>query len=960
MTTIHGFVRTNTRELPEIRAALHEYIHEGTRARLCWLERSDENKTFCIAFRTPAFDDTGVFHILEHSVLCGSERYPVKEPFVELMKGSVNTFLNALTYPDRTCYPVSSRNDRDFLNLTRVYLDAVFFPSIYQKREIFEQEGHHISFAEGTPARQGVVLNEMRGAFADPDTILLHAISKGLFPDTTYRFVSGGAPASIPTLTYEAFLATHRRFYHPSNAWLMLDGAIEPEETFALLDSYLSRFRAIEPDTAISLQQPVKQPMTVHRYALGEDESPETKTRLGFGFVLGTFRDKKKMIAAQILNDVLCGSTQAPLCRPILERELAENVSLSNMEEEQQPWMLLEVENLRQEDAETVRCILFDTLRALCRDGLDHSQVEASLAALEFRMRERDYGTMPRGLVFIMDMLSSAIYGGDPADRLEFGTLFEELREDLKNGYFERLLGEIFLNNPHTAETMLLPSKTEAEERRKQEAVRLQAYLDARSEEEKTALAEQERALLAAQQQPDSKEALATIPHIRVSDLPEEPVSIPSELQTLSGLQTLTHDVDSDGILYATLYFAADDLTEAEIPYASLLCSLMCQLPTETMDLLELQKQMRLQLGGASVGLTAYSRMDLLPARIYVNCSASMLRDNLKNGAELTARILRQTQFSDEKLILTLVRQMRESLQQQILASGSSFALLRVSACAKPDSVFSELTRGISFFQFLCELERSFSACFSALREMLCSLADRLFTTKRMMLSVTGDAAPAAGELAAMFTDLLPEGEACGSTLVLQPFGARKEGIVIPSDVSFAAIGADLPDGAFTGQLRVACRVASIGHLWNEVRVQNGAYGAGMSVRDNGTLTAYSYRDPSAKTSLQAIGRTGGYLRSIADTSLEPYIIGAISDAEPLLSPSLMGTIADLWYLKGMTPQLRRRLRREMLSFESDDLEPCADLIDACMQNGSVCVLGPEQQLSACSDLTRMSLTKNS
>ena len=365
MTTIHGFSVTSCRAVPELRATLHEYTHLRTGARLCWLERNDENMTFCIAFRTPAFDDTGVFHILEHSVLCGSERYPVKEPFVELMKGSVNTFLNALTYPDKTCYPVSSRNGQDFLNLTRVYLDAVFFPAIYKKEAIFQQEGHHIAFTGDAPSRQGVVLNEMRGAAADPDTIMLRALCEGLFPDTTYRFASGGDPASIPALTYASFLETHRRYYHPSNAFLMLDGAIDAEATFALLDEYLSRFDMLPIDTRIPLQKPVCAPLSKRFYALSEGEPLETRTKLGFGFVLGSFRDKKRLVAAQILADALCGSNEAPLCKAVLDLALAENVSLSTMEEEQQPWLLLEAENLRFEDCEAVRSALFDTLRAL-------------------------------------------------------------------------------------------------------------------------------------------------------------------------------------------------------------------------------------------------------------------------------------------------------------------------------------------------------------------------------------------------------------------------------------------------------------------------------------------------------------------------------------------------------------------------------------------------------------------
>ena len=414
MTALHGFEQTRQRRIDELDAVLHEYTHAASGARLCWLEREDENKSFCAAFRTLPYDDTGVFHILEHSVLCGSKQFPVKEPFVELMKGSLNTFLNALTFPDKTCYPVASRNSRDFLNLMRVYLDAVFFPSIHEKPEIFQQEGWHYELHDGVLTRSGVVLNEMKGAFADADELLINAMSRALFPDSPYRFVSGGDPEAIPSLTYEAFTAAHKRFYHPANSYLLLDGSIDQDESFALLDGYLSQFAAIDPDTQIHAQPPVRAERRTIDYPLPAGEPMQQRWKLGCGYVIGTYQDAQTLFAAQVLSDVLCGSNHAPLCRAILEQGLAEDVVLSCDEQCMQPNLLLRVQNFREADLPAIQATIRDTLTALCENGLDREQIEASLASFEFKLRERDYGTMPRGLIFELEILASWLYGGDP------------------------------------------------------------------------------------------------------------------------------------------------------------------------------------------------------------------------------------------------------------------------------------------------------------------------------------------------------------------------------------------------------------------------------------------------------------------------------------------------------------------------------------------------------------------
>lgn len=950
MSTLHGFEELRVRRVKELHAQLHEYTHTASGARLCWLEREDENKTFCASFRTLPFDDSGVFHILEHSVLCGSRKFPVKEPFVELLKGSLNTFLNAFTYPDKTCYPVSSRNDQDFLNLMRVYLDAVFFPSIYQKPEIFQQEGWHYELHDDVLTRSGVVLNEMKGAFAEEDTLLSNALSRALFPDSAYRFESGGDPEAIPTLSYETFTATHRRFYHPSNSYLLLDGSIDLQRTLALLDEYLSQFTAIDPDTTILPQPPVHPAARTIDYPLPAGEAAERRWKLGRGYVFGTFADTQQLFAMQILCDVLCGSNHAPLCRAVLDRGLAENVLLSCMDEYLQPFVVLQVQNFREDDLATIENTLHETLCALCESGLDHAQLEASLASLEFKLRERDYGTMPRGLVYILEILSSWLYDGDPAARLSFGPVFDQLRSGIDEGYYEALLRRLLLENPHTAQILMRPSLRCGQQRQEKEAAALRAALDAMRPAEKATITAQQALLAQLQQQPDSQQALATIPHVALSDLPRDPASIPT--QTLSD-GTLLHPLQTDGILYPTLYFTADDLSAEELPYAALLDALISQLAADGMDAQELQRQQRLLLGSFSIRCMPVSLYHKPQGyRLYLAVSCSALASRLPQAIRLVAGMLTRTDFSDREKLLALLRQLREGMQQQIISAGSSYALMRAGAALDAASACAEQCGGITFYRWLCALEKDFDARADALRARLQALSTRLFAMDRLRLSLTGGSQQDAQTILRLLQAALPVGQGCGAPQPVALLPIQREGIVIPSEVSFAGVCGMTHE--YSGALRIAARAASLGHYWNEIRVQGGAYGTGLSVRDSGLVSAYTYRDPDCARSRRAIAATGSYLRQLSASGApqDINIIGAISDAEPLLSERLKGAVADTWLLKGMTLAERSLLRHEMLDTTAESLADSGILIEQALATGAVCVLGPRTQLEACGDLT--------
>ena len=597
--TVHGFIVEREVPLPELDAVMYQMKHEKTGLELVWISREEENKVFGIGFETLPWNDTGVFHILEHSVLCGSKNYPVKEPFVELLKNSMNTFLNAMTFPDKTFYPVASRNDKDFVNLMRVYLDAVFYPAVYTKPEIFYQEGWHYEFdSEGKPGYKGVVFNEMKGAFADADELMDMTINRVLFPDTPYRYVSGGDPTKIPDLTYEEFIESHKRFYSPSNAYVYLDGAMDIDAILGIInDEYLSSFEQTKRMDPPTLQSAVDAGEQQIEYEIGADENEDGKIRMSWGRVIGTYAEREKLTAMQILSDVLTGNNQAPLTKAVLEDGLAETMRLYTIDGVANPWVKIEARNVKKENCKQVEKRIFDTLNALANGGLDHEKLEASMANLEFQMRERDYGSYPQGLILGMQVFDSWLYGGAPEANLQIGDLFVHLREKMKQGYFEHLIREELLENPHRCKVTLIPSKTAGEARRAKEAKRIEDESAMWSDKVREEIIAKQERLEAWQNSEDTPEQLAALPHLELSDLSRTPQEQPIEELVIDGQKVLVHRVNSSGIAYITLYFDENHYTEAELPALGLLCRLFGNLETTQSSVEELNNRVRLLCG---------------------------------------------------------------------------------------------------------------------------------------------------------------------------------------------------------------------------------------------------------------------------------------------------------------------------------------------------------------------------
>lgn len=953
----HGFTVTRVRELSELNAEMIELTHDKTGLEAIWLKRDEENKTFGIAFETLPWNDTGVFHILEHSVLCGSDKYRVKEPFVELLKNSMNTFLNAMTYPDKTVYPVCSRNNKDFVNLMRVYLDAVFHPLIYSKPEIFHQEGWHYEFDEnGTPSYKGVVFNEMKGAFASADELMDNAMNVALFPDSPYRYVSGGDPAKIPDLSYEEFISSHKKFYSPSNAYIFLDGSIDIDEILGIIEKeYLKDYSKTERIAPPAMQQPVKAEEVEVKYELGEDEDPKNRTRMAWGNVIGSFDDRERLVAMQVLAEVLAGTNQAYLNKAILSKGLAEDVVVQIYDGILQPWIRLEAKNLEADNKAEVEEVIFSELSRLADEGFDHEQLEAVMTNLEFQLRERDYGYAPTGLIFGLSTLDTWLYGGDPAATLEVGDLFTNLKKKMAEGYFENLVREVLIDNPHSCKVVLTPSREAGEERRKLEADRLSAESAEWSDSDRERLLAEQKTLEDWQHSADSEEDLKSIPSLELSDISTEPEIIPTEELEISGIKILKHEVSSNGIVYYNLYFDADGLSEEEIPQLSFLCELLGEMKTSEHSEKELVTLTHLLCGALKFTIAAYEKSNqTTDCKVKLVASFSALKSKCADALKFVVELLTKTLFESENVALDLLKQLKTRMFQSIVMSGHRAAMTRVAAQLSAAGVIGECASGFTWYKWLRNNEANWN--WAELSGKLIALSKKIITKNGLTASFTGADDGIIADAAKYLAEKLPSTEnSCHGVQAVSAWGKRLEGIVIPADICFAVVGENMIEhgSVYGGEMSLAARIISLAYLWNVIRVQGGAYGTGMTIRPNSGLFCYSFRDPNAARSLESYKGAADFVKEFAQsgTDLTGFIIGAISDASPLLTPKIKGATADGFYWREISNEDRRKIREEIMSSTPETLTRLSESIRETIENAGVCVIAARNKLEECGEL---------
>ncbi|MBQ6622903.1 MAG: insulinase family protein [Mogibacterium sp.] len=949
---IHGFRVTERRDVPELEAVLWRMTYEKNGAELCWLDRADENKTFAIAFKTIPQDDTGVFHILEHSVLCGSEKYPVKEPFVELLKSSLQTFLNALTFPDKTMYPVASRNDQDFLNLIDVYMDAVLHPLSISDPHAFLQEGWHyeLDAPDGELIRNGVVYNEMKGAFASQDEVLQSGLNRLLFPDNCYGCESGGHPDHIPELTYENYLESHRKYYHPSNSRIFLDGMVDADAVLAKLDEYLSAYDYLAVDSDIPMQLPVSPDEEECLYEVSEGDAD--KLILAEGWVYGDYTDRKKTYAFNILSEVLAGSNEAPLTKAILEDGLAVDVDFQALDGIQQPYVVLVLRNVpegkRAEAYEKVE----EIFRGIVAQGVDKKRLRAALNRLEFLTREKDYGTMPRGLIYAMESMDSWLYGGDPMQNLLTSAVFAELREAVETDYFEEILRTCILENPHRAKLTLLPSRTLGEEKAAKERAELAAVKASWTKEQTLDVIERFRVLREKQGRKDTEEELASLPVLALSDVPEEVRETPLEELEIAGVRVLHPEVATNGILYLDLYFDLSDLTVPELQQARFMARMLGEVATTHYDVNALQGEIDEHLGRLSANVTVLGKAgDVRKATPYLTVNVALLESRKAEAVCILREVLMESQFTDREYLYNELRQGRISMEQSIIGGGNSYARQRVAARFSVLGALTEALMGIDLLRWMQELEAGYEQQGEAFSKALTVLSRKVFARERLLIGVTGPLDEAwIAELAGLMYEA-PMGEPIGYTV---REGAAGEGFKIPASVSFTAKGANLYalESAYSGTASVAAQILTYGFLWNTIRVKGGAYGTGLRLALNGDALFSSYRDPSGNRSVCSFDEAGEALRAFCagDERLDKYIISTIGGQEPLLTPRMEGKRAMLYVFLGQSAEDRRRIRAEILHTTKEDLLRTADQLDEVCRKAGVCVIGGAEILEACGD----------
>ncbi len=949
MTITQGFKLIKEQDISELKTRAMFFYHVKTGAQLLSLSNNDENKVFGITFRTPPADSTGVAHILEHSVLCGSQRYPVKEPFVELMKGSLKTFLNAFTYPDKTCYPVASQNKQDFYNLIDVYLDAVFYPRLISF--IFQQEGWHFELEKPNQplTYKGIVFNEMKGAYSSPDNILTRYSLQSLFPDNTYGFDSGGHPRHIPDLTFEQFRAFHSKFYHPSNSRIWFYGNDDPDERLMLINGYLKDFDPIQTDLTIKLQSSFDRPRrSTHPFMVGEEKKNEAKGMVTLNWLLCETQHVELNFALRILEYILLGMPASPLRKALIDSGLGEDIVGEGLGNELiQTYFSTGLRGIKVKNAQIIECLIIDTLTELAQGGIDPNTVEAALNTIEFRLREQNTGSFPRGLQLMLRSLTSWLYDGDPLALLAFEAPLKDIKHKAEKtpSYFEDIIDSLFLKNPHRTTLILEPNPNIKEKEETYEKDRLIKARSAMNLDELNAIIENTRELKRLQETPDPPEALATIPILELKDLDRKNKVIPTECLNYQGTPILFHDLFTNSIAYLDLGFNLHTLPDKYLPYIPLFGRSLVEIGTEKEDYVALTQRISRKTGGI------IPQLFTSPVKDATHCAAWLfLRSKamLLQAEELTGilnEVLLDLRLDNQKRFRQMVLEEKARQEEKILSAGHQVVNLRLQAYFDEAHWAAEQMGGVSYLFFLKKLIRDVDENWSYVLSVLEGIRNILINRKSMMINITLDGAESS-YFEPHVKGLLEAISGChvGETDWSPKRPSASEGMTLPSHINYVGKGANLFSLGyrFHGSALVITRHLRNTWLWDRVRVQGGAYGA-FCLFDHlsGILTLVSYRDPNLIETLEVFDQAARFLRDldISDKELTKSIIGTIGDLDAHMLPDAKGYVSMLRYLSCDTEELRQQMRDEVLGTKIADFKIFANVLDQVKDKGIVKIL---------------------
>lgn len=930
--------------------------HKKSGARIAILSNNDDNKVFYIGFRTPPEDETGVPHIIEHTTLCGSKKFPVKDPFIELAKGSLNTFLNAMTYPDKTVYPVASCNDQDFKNLMDVYLDAVFNPNITKYEEIFKQEGWHYELTgkDDELKINGVVYNEMKGAYSSPDEVLSSQIYRSLFPDNTYSKDSGGNPEYIPKLTYEAYLDFYHKYYHPSNSYIYLYGDMDVVERLEWLDKeYLSLYDYKKVNSEINKQSAFDEIKNVEaQYSITMDDSQENKTYLSYNRVVGDTLDKMLYQAFDVLDYALVSSPGAPVKQALIDAGIGDDVYGSYDAGILQPVFSFVAKNANASQADEFESIIENTLKEVVKTGINKEALLAGINSSEFKFREADFGQFPKGLLFGLNCLDSWLFDDmKPFIHLECLGTFAKLRKAVDTDYFEKLIQEYLLDNTHGSSVTVKPKRGLGNEREEALAKELSDYKASLSDEEIKKLIEDTEHLKKYQEEPSSDEDLRKLPMLTRADMKKNAMPFSNIEDELFDVKVVRHDIESNGIDYISFLFDAGDFAQSELGYLGFFTNALGLVSTEKYNYTDLANATNIYTGGISTGTASHP--DIKDRNNFVfkfEVKLKVLEKNLDKALELMEQMLLTSDFTDTKRLGELVAQIKARLQANLSSSGHLVAAMRSMSSFSRYALYQDELKGIAFYRSICRIEKELSESPKSVSDKLAAIAKKLFARNRMLISFTGNneaygnAKPSLEKVIAGFNKMSTVGNQAEVH-----FNTAKEAFIDASQIQYVAKTGDfICEGyEYTGALRLLRIILSYDYLWINVRVKGGAYGCMNTFLRSGESYFVSYRDPNLSDTLDVYDRIPEYIKSFSpdERDMTKYIIGTFSALDTPMNPEAKGSRSLSAYLEGITYEQIQKERNEILNAQPEDIRRLADLVEAVLKKDSICVIGNENMI---------------
>lgn len=930
--------------------------HKKSGARIAILSNNDDNKVFYIGFRTPPEDETGVPHIIEHTTLCGSKKFPVKDPFIELAKGSLNTFLNAMTYPDKTVYPVASCNDQDFKNLMDVYLDAVFNPNITKYEEIFKQEGWHYELTgkDDELKINGVVYNEMKGAYSSPDEVLSSQIYRSLFPDNTYSKDSGGNPEYIPKLTYEAYLDFYHKYYHPSNSYIYLYGDMDVVERLEWLDKeYLSLYDYKKVNSEINKQPAFDEIKNVEaQYSITMDDSQENKTYLSYNRVVGDTLDEMLYQAFDVLDYALVSSPGAPVKQALIDAGIGDDVYGSYDAGILQPVFSFVAKNANASQADEFESVIENTLKEVVKTGINKEALLAGINSSEFKFREADFGQFPKGLLFGLNCLDSWLFDDmKPFIHLECLGTFAKLRKAVDTDYFEKLIQEYLLDNTHGSSVTVKPKRGLGNEREEALAKELSDYKASLSDEEIKKLIEDTEHLKKYQEEPSSDEDLRKLPMLTRADMKKNAMPFSNIEDELLDVKVVRHDIESNGIDYISFLFDAGDFAQSELGYLGFFTNALGLVSTEKYSYTDLANATNIYTGGISTGTASHP--DIKDRNNFVfkfEVKLKVLEKNLDKALELMEQMLLSSDFTDTKRLGELVAQIKARLQANLSSSGHLVAAMRSMSSFSRYALYQDELKGVAFYRSICRIEKELFESPESVSDKLAAIARKLFARNRMLISFTGNneaygnAKPSLEKIIAGFNKT----SAVGNQAEVH-FNTAKEAFIDASQIQYVAKTGDfICEGyEYTGALRLLRIILSYDYLWINVRVKGGAYGCMNTFLRSGESYFVSYRDPNLSDTLDVYDRIPEYIKSFSpdERDMTKYIIGTFSALDTPMNPEAKGSRSMSAYLEGITYEQIQKERNEILNAQPEDIRRLADLVEAVLKKDSICVIGNENMI---------------